>query len=524
MSIRRRAVWPLPVGLAGVLAYLDAIPNGFTLDDVALVEHNPAVGSLSAVPRMFVRPYWDVPGEHYGLYRPLTIASFAINRAVTGPGAPGFHLVNVLLHGAVAALVWFALRRAGTHYGTALLGGLLFAVHPIHTEAVAGVAGRAELLAALFVVGAWIAHRRGAESAGAGGRWRAVAGVLYLAALLSKEGALLAPLLFWADDTLRGKQEGGPSLGARCLPYAAAGAVMLVLRGAALGAHQGASSSIALDNPAAAAGTGARILTALWVQVRYVGLGLWPGRLSCDYSFDAIPVVRGLADPRAAAGLALAALLAAAIVWGWKRSRPVALAAIAWTVFFLPSSNLLFPAGTIMAERLAYLPSIGLCLALGHLGAAVAARDASGTRRRVRAAAVASAAALALATLGARTWMRNPAWKDNLTLALTDAPAQPRSAKLQAGAGIFLAAAGRTAEAEPYLRRALEIDPDYAQVHYDLGVILARNGDDKEAEPHFRRAVELAPGNPQPYAALARLLERGGRAAEAAKVREAAPR
>jgi tetratricopeptide (TPR) repeat protein len=523
MSIRGRAVWPLLVGLAGVLAFLDAIPNGFTLDDVALVEHNPAVGSLSAVPRIFVRPYWDVPGEHYGLYRPLTIASFAINRAMTGPGAPGFHLVNVLLHGAVAALVWFALRRAGLHYGTALLGGLLFAVHPIHTEAVAGVAGRAELLAALFVVGAWIAHRRGAESAGDGGRSRAAAGVLYLAALLSKEGALLAPLLFWADDALRGRREGLPSLGARFLPYAAAGAVMLVLRAAALGAHQG-SSSIALDNPAAAAGTGPRILTALWVQVRYLILGLWPSRLSCDYSFDAIPVVRGLADPRGAAGLALTVLLAAAIVWGWKRSRPVALATIVWTVFFLPSSNLLFPAGTIMAERLAYLPSIGLCLALGHFGAALAARDASRTKRRVRAAAVASAAVLAIAALGARTWSRNPAWKDNLTLALTDAPAQPRSAKLQAGAGIFLAAAGRTAEAEPYLRRALEIDPDYAQVHYDLGVILARSGDDKDAESHFRRAIGLAPGNPQPYAALGRLLDRGGRAAEAAEVREAAPR
>jgi tetratricopeptide (TPR) repeat protein len=524
MSIRRRAVWPLLVGLAGVLPYLDAIPNGFTLDDVALVEHNPAVGSLSALPRIFVRPYWDVPGEHYGLYRPLTIASFAINRAVTGPGASGFHLVNVLLHGAVAALVWFALRRAGLHYGTALLGGLLFAVHPVHTEAVAGVAGRAELLAALFAVGAWIAHRGGGESARAGWRWRAGAGVLYLAALLSKEGTVLAPLLFWADDALRGKREGGPSLAARFVPYAAAAGVMLALRGAALGAHQGASSSIALDNPAAAVGTGPRILTALWVQVRYASLGLWPSHLSCDYSFDAIPVVRTLADPRAAAGIGLAALFAAAIVWGWKRSRPVALAAIAWTVFFLPSSNLLFPAGTIMAERLAYLPSIGVCLAIGHLGAAVAARGASGASRRARAVAVTSAAAFALTALAARTWARNPAWKDNLTLALTDAPAQPRSAKLQAGAGIFLAAAGRTAEAETYLKRALEIDPAYAQVHYNLGVILVRDGADGEAEPHLRRAIELAPGNPQPYAALARLLERGGRTAEAAKVREAAPR
>jgi protein O-mannosyl-transferase len=524
MSNKGRAVWPLLVGLAGVLVYLDALPNGFALDDVSLVEHNPAVASLSRVPGLFLRPYWDVAGEHYGLYRPLTIASFAINRAVTGPGAWGFHAVNVLLHAAVAALVWFALRRAGSHYGTALLGGLLFAVHPIHTEAVAGVAGRAELLAALFAIGAWIAHRRGGEPGARAWRWRSLAGLSYLAALLSKEGAILAPVLFWADDAMRRRGAGERMPASRFVPYLAAGAVMLALRGLALGGHQATSSSIVLDNPAAAAGAGPRILTALWVQARTLALGLWPNRLSCDYSFDAIPVVRGLDDPRAAAGAALAILFLAAIAWGWTRSRPIALAAIAWVVFALPSSNIVFPAGTIMAERLAYLPSLGLCLAAGHLGAAFAAGEASGTKRRARVVAVVSAAALAIAALAARTWTRNPAWKDNLTLALTDAATEPRSAKLQAGAGTALAAAGRSAEAEGFLRRAIDIYPGYAQVHYNLGVILTRRGEEREAESHFRRAIELAPGNPQPYAALSALLERAGRADEAAKVREAQPR
>src|SRR6185503_20425583 len=94
----------------------------------------------------------------------------------------------------VAALAWYALRRAGAHYGTALLGGLVFAVHPIHVEAVANVAGRAELLAAGFALGAWLAHRRGQ---------RVLAPLLYLLAVLSKEGAVLAPALFLLDDLHR---------------------------------------------------------------------------------------------------------------------------------------------------------------------------------------------------------------------------------------------------------------------------------------------------------------------------------
>jgi tetratricopeptide (TPR) repeat protein len=498
MSTRTSPWWPLAVAACAVLVHLGALANGFTLDDVPLVRDNPAIASLSGVPRLLVSPYWVVPGEHYGLYRPLTVVSLALNRAVLGPGPFGFHLVNVLLHAAVAALAWFALRRAGTHYGTALAGGLLFAVHPIHAEAVANVAGRAELLAAAFSIGAWLAH-----GAGARGRWGAAA--LYLGAALSKESTLAAPLLFAADDALGEKPRRFTI--ARYLPYAAAAAVALALRAAALGSHQAAEATIALDNPAAGAGTLPRVLTALWVQVRYLALCVWPRQLSSDYSFDAIPTVRTLADPRALAGLVFAAAFVAALVCGFRRSPVVARSALIWSVFMLASSNLLFPAGTLMAERLAYLPSLGFCLLAGHLGAGLAARG-----RAARVAAV-GASAVAIALLSTRTWARVPAWKDNLTLATTDVATYPRSAKLQAGAGICLEEAGRDAEAETHLRHAVEIDPTYAQMHYNLGVLLARRGATDEAIVHFRRAIELVPDNPMPRRALADLMRRGTPAA-----------
>jgi hypothetical protein len=279
---------------------------------------------------------------------------------------------------------------------------------------------------------------------------------------------------------------------------------MLVLRGVALGVHQSAASTIPLDNPAAAAGSWPRLLTAVWVQLKYALLCLAPWPLVSDYSFDAIPVARTLADPRVLAGLTFLAALAAAAVWGWKHSRPVALAVIVWVVFFLPSANLLFPTGTIMAERLAYLPSLGVCLLIGHVGA-LAARRGSQKAGRAPAIAVAAAATFLIGGFAVRTWARIPDWKNNVSLALADVVTMPRSAKLQAGAGMFLAEAGRADEAEIHLRRAVEIYPDYAQMHYNLAVLLLRRGARDEAVVHLQRAIDLAPRNPKPRKLLDRL-------------------
>ena len=496
--------WPLLCAAVAVLVHWRALSNGFVLDDVRLVENNPAIVTLARLPRLFVEPYWNIEGEHYGLYRPLTIASFAVDRSVLGPGPRGFHLVNVLLHGSVAALAWLAFRRAGRHYGTAILGGLLFAVLPVHTEVVANVAGRAELLAALFVLAAWLAHRRASEATARAGWWHIVAAFAYFAAILSKETAVLAPALFFADDALR---EGSrrPARWAVAAGYATALGAMLALRLVALGAHQTAEATIALDNPAGAAGPWPRLATAAWVQLEYALACVAPVHLVSDYSFDAVPIARTFADPRALAGWTFLAALLLAAAWGWRNSRPVALAALLWAVFFLPSANLVFATGTIMAERLAYIPSLGFCLAVGHLGAALVARGGEAAGARARRIGVGAVAAIVVTACAARSFARLADWKDNLTLATTDVATMPRSAKLQAGAGMFLAEAGRTAEAEEHLRRAVEIYPPYAQMHYNLAVLLARRGARAEAIEHLRRAEELAPGNPLPRQLLGRL-------------------
>jgi tetratricopeptide (TPR) repeat protein len=510
----------LVVAAVAAAVYANSIPNGFALDDVPLVRDNPSIRSLDGFARLWSEPYWGPAGGRAGLYRPVTVASFALNRALTGPGAAGFHAVNVLLHVAVCLLVWLAADAISRRRWTATVTALLFALHPLHGEAVANVAGRAELLAALGVLAAWICHRHGAGAAGPRRidrwRWWAAAAACYALALMSKENAALAPLLFAVDD-LQGPA-GRPRRFAPYVGYAASLAAVAALRWSALGGAGGAQDVAFLDNPAAFSGRLVRLATAAWIQARYLIANIWPHPLSSDYSFDAIPRVESVGDPRWWVGVVACALPLAAIALGWRRSRVLVVAGTVWVAFMLPASNLVFAAGTSMAERLAYLPSLGVCLLAGHVAAG--GLDRSGPARK----ATATCLFLAAAAFGVATVSRNPAWDDNATLALTDVRTMPRSAKLQAGAGIALHARGDLDAAVRAYRRALEIYPSYAQVHYNLGELLAGTGDVDGAVRHLERAAQLSPGNPRPYKQLAALLELQGRPDDALRAYEAGAR
>lgn len=489
-------MWPLLVAVVAAAVYTSALRNDFALDDVPLVRDDPRVQSLARLGELVAEPYWG-EGSTAGLYRPVTSASYAVNRALTGAGAAGFHAGNLLLHAAISVLVWLTARRAGTVYGTALAAALLFAVHPVHAEAVANIAGRAELLAAGFALAAWLAHRRGRLL---------LAGALFALAVLSKEGAVLAPLLFLADDAHRRRQgERTPAPLVAAGIHAAALAVVLALRVAVLGGIGGAEDAIRLDNPAAFAAAPVRWATALWVHARSLALVLWPARLSSDYSIDSIPLVTSAADPRLWAGVGSLVLVLVTVVLGWRRSRPMFLGGLSWLLFLLPASNLLFPTGTLMGERLLYLPSWGVCLLAAHaLAWAWTSRPAARTPAAVAAAAV-------LLALSARTVTRTPDWRDNATLALRDVEVQPRSAKLHAGAGIVLQSRGEHDRARAHYERALALYPEYAQVHYNLGVLLEAQRDVTGATRHLQEAIRLAPDNPRPYKRLAPLLESAGR-------------
>ncbi|MBI1849013.1 MAG: DUF1736 domain-containing protein [Planctomycetes bacterium] len=467
----RRIVGPIAIVFTAVACYANAIGNGFALDD-SFIFNNPVGLRLGNLFQLFATPY------HFqsvsGLYRPVTLASFAIDHSLFGDGAAGFHATNVLLHAMTSLLVWRLARRFLPD-AAALGAALLFAMHPIHTEAVTYVSGRADVLATLFGVAALLV--RPIPSA-----------IFFLLAILSKEGAIaILPamlLLRWLE---REERPSMRRLAVGVLPHVLALIVFFVARAAVLGSPIGldASAIPTLDNATAAAPAAGRIATAFGVFARWAFLLVFPLQLSADYSASQIPVV-GFGDALALAGLALV-VVGVIAAWGARRRASavtfgVALLLLAW----LPVSNVVLPIGTLMAERLLYLPSVGFCIAVATLF--------------VRHPRVAQAlGVVALLLLGVRTIVRNADWKDDLTIYTAASRTTPRAARSHAMlAYSSLDLAKHTTDAtlrsehlargEREARAAIRLHPEYGRAYLYLGSILAMQGRRSEAAAAFAAA------------------------------------
>jgi hypothetical protein len=286
----------LLVFTASVLVYANSLWNGFAYDDTWIVLNNARVHQLADQRMIWLKPYWPTFGEALGLYRPLTIFLFAIQWAIGAGAAWVFHAVNVVLHAAASVLVLLLLRRLTTPAG-ALAGSLTFAVHPVHTEAVANVVGQGELLAAIGVLAACIVF---VDRAGVGislRRTAALAGIFTLA-LLSKEGAIVLPFLIVLMDLALGRVSLRPrAIAAYCRHIgrliAAFGIVVaayLLVRTQVLGSLTG--TDVAPSFPFLY-GT-KRVLNAFRAWPEYVRLLFFPTDLSADYSPAVILPVESL--------------------------------------------------------------------------------------------------------------------------------------------------------------------------------------------------------------------------------------
>lgn len=491
------------IAAVAIVAYLNALSGAFTFDDVGVIRDNPAVQ---------IRPAVELLGYVYqpgALYRPLTMLTYAANASVSR--APfGYHLLNILLHALVSVAVFFlALRVLGSRLG-ATAAAVLFAVHPIHTEAVTGVVGRAELLSALAVLVTLLTFLRARDSA-SGRRivWMAASVAAFGAGLLAKESAftalgLLAVLHWWIDRRA--------SLYQRCaalVPYAAVGAAYLVLRLAAVGALGMPEAAGALDNPLAHVDLWARLRTTVIVLWDYIGLLALPLHLSSDYSFDQIPVAQSWLDPRFLVATVLLAGVTGAILAAARRAPVLIVAALFTVVPLALTANLLFPIGTIKAERLLYLPSVGWVLASGWLTARAAAQ---------RSPRWLVAVALLAAAYGARTWMRNRDWRDDPTLYAATLVDAPDSAKAHYNAAVMLEVSDRLDDAMVHYRRALEIYPEYGAAALGIGSVYAKRGIDVGALHWFEEALRRDPYSRKVHLQIGLLYELRGEhdAAEAA--------
>lgn len=473
--------------LVAVLAASAAgLDNGFAYDDVLLIVDNERVQGWRWPWEFLGESYWG-PMRRDSLYRPLTLWAFSAQWAVGGGSPLAFHAASVVLYAATSLAV-LALARAVLAPAAATLAALAFAVHPVHVEAVGNVVGQAELIAALTVVLALALHARDRRSGALRGITVAAIAALYAVGLLVKEHAIILPVLVLiAEACFRGGTfKGGPGTWARTrlllLALAAVAVAYLSARLAVIGALTG-------DVPFAAfrgLGMAERAWVMLALAPEFARLLLWPARLYADYS----PQLVALWPAPAIAHLAGAAVLVGALatlVLGLRRSPVVAFGMLWLAVTVGLVSNVVFPTGVLMAERILFLPSVGLVLAVGPLLAL--AWHPSVPRQAATAGRVAVVSLLVVGAM--RSAARQSAWEDNAAVISTlvaDAPMNFRGHFLLGETFIQM---NRWPEGEASLRRATELYPDFGRAQLDLARVLQLSGQCRSALPHFRRGLAL---------------------------------
>jgi hypothetical protein len=502
-TTRRRAI--LLLALFATLPYANALCTGFALDDEFQIRTNPAVtGGIDFI-QILSSPLY--PGD---LFRPFTVLTFAINEWLT-PGSPApLHAMNVMLHAAVAVLVYLLARRLLNSGRAAFVSAALFAVHPIHTEAVTGLVGRAEILAALFGLGALLSAARAAAAATRPSRTalQMLSLALFCLALLSKESAAtILPLIILFRIVMRGDTFAvglwRELHSLDWVPYMLCTLVFVVWR---LGVTAPFDRPL-LDNVLVFVPWAVRIHSALGVLWDYFGLLNVPLVLATDYSYNQVPVITSWWTPRLWAGCGLVTLATACCM---RRRWTGVVFAVAFPFVTLSlTANVLFPIGTIKAERLLYLPSVGWALLAGW------GFDCLLRRPRYRTIALTLLCTLMVA-FTARTWIRNWDWQDNMVLYQSMVRSAPESAKARYNFGVVLQRRGDNEAASAQFHRALEIYPWEEDAALGIGIGFEREGRTEAALQWYRKVLEIAPSFDQGHLRLCRVLVNAHRFVEAA--------
>ena len=516
------AVWHPPIPwwawlllVASTLAvYANSLPNGFHYDDGSMIVTNPAVHGLDRLPSHFVSTTAGNEEEQPS-YRPLVMATYVLNYAWGRTDPTGYHVVNIGLHLATACLVILLGWNLTGDRLAAFLGGLLFALHPIQTEAVNYITARSSVLysaAALAAVVLFIRYRRSPRPG-----MLAWASLSYAAALLSKEAAVVVPVLLVGYDVIV-RRCGRRDLVRWLRPHAVFALLtlaFLALRRTLLGA---ATLPAAHGDPLVAMMTVAAV-----VKKTLVGQ-LAPVSLSVSHAFGPTRVVN--ADALLACGLLAALLVASATL---RRKAPLAAFAAWWfPVGLLPLAALpMITSLALYQENRGYLSTVALAMLAGPVmawwwGADGRAIGEDVTAERSEPVAVSGARWLRrgllvglFAVMAVAVVQRNPVWRDDLTLwtdVLNKAPGN-QAAYVNVGGG-HQARGDLHAAAEVY-QRALERFPNNGILHNNLGVMYRSRGDLDRATKAFQAAIRTTPGFAMPYFNLGLILQGAGDRREA---------
>jgi protein O-mannosyl-transferase len=495
------------VGLLAVGVYANSLSNGFITDDQFQILNNPLVTGTQSLVSAFGNGVWAFLGYRGNYYRPLQFIIYGLLYRAFGPRALPFHVLMVLLHALNTLLVYQLVRRllGGKRVAVPWVAAALFAVHPIHTEAVNWIAALPDVLVTTFVLVGLSAFA--AQDAAPNG-WQLAAHVcLYLAALFTKEtGVMMLPIYLayhWlVERGLFGRGRGWAIYAGMTAAFAAYLALRIHSLGG-LGHPQGFHQLTAMQFAMSAA-----VLAA-----HYFAAFIWPLPLNFYHVFYATTELSGELL------LALLALTAVAwAVWRFRRREPLVVFGIFWIAAAVaPALNIPGVGQNVFTERYLYLPSVGFALLTGLIWMHFAAD-------RQNWAWLAAGAILLLSSV--QSVARNSDWKNDFTLLHVTLRQSPESgylhnlmagvwvhrdeyqkalrearlaALLEPGAPIYRKNLGNIllgidpAGAVREFTAFVTLQPELAEAHFDLGLAYRASGDNAHAAEEFRRASTIEP-------------------------------
>ncbi len=483
---------PLLCGLVGLVVFLPQCAFPFVYDDVYVISQNPVVSGgpwLECV----TSPYWPRDVNTDPLYRPVTTLSLRLNHALFGDWAGGYRATNAVLHAICSGLVALLAMRLWTGWCVAagLMAGLLFAAHPVHSEAVALVVGRAEVLAALFTVWLLVRHvgyLRGDRQTST--CYHLVNSVILLLAVGSKEHAVFAvPAIVCLDITRRlpggGREswrEGLDRLAkSHYLGMVLVLALFLFARWCIFGRHTTLPEDHInrMANPLVAAPlitqlTVPAALLSRTLQLLAVPVGLCPiwssGGIDLPDTWLRADVLTG------------AVLVVSGIAWalvGMRRRQVAALPCSLLVLFLILPCHFIPAANWLFAERWLYLPSVFAMVLVAGLG-------------RFRPAMV--AAIVASVVLFAATWHYQKSWSSNLRLFETVVTRHPHSYHGLIGLAHELRDREGILATEPYVARLVERFPQSKRTWFYQALLMDRQGRPQDAWSAIEAYARITPG------------------------------
>lgn len=527
LSVYRPNIWmAIVVALVGFALYANTIKHEYVLDDVGAVTGNEYVmEGLSGIPKILSVGMWHFDNVNLGYYRPLSMITLAIENEFFPKNPHVSHLGNVLLYAATGFFLCMLLMNLFRHYHPLLsfAMALLFIAHPIHTEVVANIKSRDEILAFLnLIIGTFlllIAYRQQTPNI----RLILLACVFYYLALISKEsamtGLLIAPLVMYFSYNLTPRQAL-----MRAIPFGLMILLFQIHKYQVLGTISGFIPKDIVNYPYTEAGT--KLPSTFLIFMHCMRLILFPHPLTYDYSYNQVPAA-GFGSPVVLLGLLVAGALAYFSFKGLLKKNVLAFGVLLFCATLAPALAFVFLRGGIMAERFLYAPSLGFCIAVVYLAARFSKipvqNSPSPLPTLLREIRFTAPLALIFLLYSFKTVSRNPAWHDNMTLFSTDAQTSTESCQVHRHYGSELINMGIAekdqklkdewfAKGTSELRRALEINPRFGDAYFKMGVAYQTvriNYD--SAIWYYNRAIQEAPGYAISYNNMGILYENIGK-------------